>query len=156
MKKIVVFLVLIVLGQSCNDNNPISDPCKDIDCFTPPGAFRFKVIDKDSRENLFTNGTYDKNDIEVINLKNDSKVNFRFLEGDNLNVIRIGSIGWKKEIVDAEIKVSDKLLFNLYVDAERAYGDCCSYTKYNEKRVYNCDFELDSNNGMYSILIDTK
>lgn len=148
MRVLFLFLSLMIMVLSC-------DKCRDIDCFTPPGTFRFKVVDKDSRENLFTNGTYDKNDIQITNLKNDSKVEFTFLEGD-LNVISIGGIGWEKEIVDAEIKVSDKVLFNFYVDAERAYGNCCSYTKYNEQRVYNCDFELDSNNGMYSILIDTK
>lgn len=146
MRLIFVILSVLLLFQSC-------DKCKDVACSTPPGSFRFKVVDKKTGENLFTNGTYDKKDLQIINLKDNSEVEFVFLEE---GLIRIGSIGWKKEVVDAEIKVSDTILFNFYVDAERVYENCCDFTRYNEERIYNCDFKLDTSNGMYSILVGAK
>ncbi len=69
-------------------------------------------------------------------------------------MIQIGSIGWTTEIVNLNISISNTHLFNFYVEAERKTGDCCSYTEYNEVRNEANEFELDSESGIYKILVE--
>jgi len=149
-KKLTLILVLILLGtQSCDDND-----CGDLLCFTPPEGFAFELVDKDSRENLFTNGSYNSDDIEVLNIKDNSRREFRFISENELNIIQIGSIGWENEIAEVVLKVGDLMILNLYVDSERVSENCCNFTKYNEIRIENAAYELDQQSGVYTILLD--
>ncbi|OBQ46125.1 hypothetical protein JJL45_11670 [Tamlana sp. s12] len=149
MKKINLILILFTLiFQSCNN-----DDCGE--CFTPPQSFQFEIVDKTSGENLFTNGTYDSGNIEITdNLNDNEPIEFTFISENNINLIQIGSIGWETEIVNLKIDISDNHIFDFYVDAERKMGECCSYTEYNEITIGESEFELDSENGIYKILVE--
>ena len=149
MRNIIIIwmIILLVLVQSCEDS------CNDVSCFTPPTPFKFELVDKLSGENLFTNKTFHQKDIEIINLNNQNSVKFSFIEENQYNIIEISNIGWKNEIVHYVIKISSESIFELYVDAQRLNGECCSYTKYKEIRIDNVDFELQEISGIYKILI---
>lgn len=149
MKKINLILILFTtIFQSCDSND-----CGE--CFTPPQSFQFEIVDKISGENLFTNGTYESENIEITdNLNNNEIVEFTFISEDNINLIQIGSIGWETEIVNLKVDISDNHIFDFYVDAERKLGDCCSYTDYNEITVGESEFVLDPQNGIYKILVE--
>ena len=84
MKRINLLLfTLIIILQSCNND----DNC-DQDCFTPPNTFLFEVVDKTSGENLFTNKTYNPEDIIITDSLNDNQsVAYTFISEDNLNLI---------------------------------------------------------------------
>ncbi len=71
-----------------------------------------------------------------------------------MNLIQIGSIGWETEIVDLKMGISDKQFFDFYVDVERKMGDCCGYSEYNEIRIVASEYELDSQKGIYTILVE--
>ncbi|WGH76149.1 hypothetical protein P8625_02990 [Tenacibaculum tangerinum] len=150
MKKNSLLLVLfIILFQGCKQD----DECNQ-SCFTPPEAFYFEIVDKESGENLFTNGTFDANDIKITDTLNDNdSVEFSFISENNINLIQIGSIGWKTEIVNLRIYISENPIFNFYIDAERI-EDCCSHTDYNEITLTDSEFELDSQTGIYKILVE--
>jgi len=141
-----LFLALIIITQGCKKE------CGE--CFTPPSPFEFELVDKLTGENLFTNGTFNSSDIKVINLDDQSNVEFTFIDENDYNVIRINSIGWKTEIVNYSIRVSSDNIFDLFVNAERLNGECCSYTEYKEIRIENSEFELDSGKGIYKILVE--
>ncbi|MAJ50835.1 MAG: hypothetical protein CMB82_04370 [Flammeovirgaceae bacterium] len=149
MKNIIIIWIIIFLVsiQSCKDE------CSDILCFTPPPPFEFELVDKLSGENLFTNKTFDPNDIKIINIENQSEVKFLFIKENQYNIIQLSNIGWENEIVHYIIKISSESIFELYVDAQRLNGDCCSYTEYKEIRIENVAFELQEINGVYRILI---
>jgi hypothetical protein len=149
MKKINLIIILFILiFQSCNN-----DDCGE--CFTPPESFIFEIVDKTSGENLFTNGTYESGDLSIINTLNDNKsVEFTFISEDNINLIQIGSIGWQTEIVNLNISISDNHIFDFYVDAVRKTRECCNYTEYNEITITDSEFELDSQTGLYKILVE--
>lgn len=149
MKKIGLLLVLFtLLFQNCNH-----DDCGA--CFTPAQSFSFEILDKVSGENLFTNGTYDAVNIKITdNLNNNEPIGFKFIAENNINLIDISSIGWKTEIVDLNISISNTSIFDFYVDAERKTDDCCSYTEYNAITVSNSEFELDTTTGIYKILVE--
>ena len=147
MKKYLLILIIFtIIIQGC-DNNDCGE------CFTPPQSYEFEIVDKTSGENLFTNGTFDSNEITITdNLNNNEPVEFSFISENNINLIRIGSIGWKTEIVNLKIDISDNHIFSFYVDTERKMGDCCSYNQYNEISVTDSEFELNSQTGIYKIL----
>lgn len=149
-KRLILIAVMILLSaQACADRD-----CEDLLCFTPPMPFAFELVDKDSGENLFTNGSYDPDDIEVLNVSDNSRREFVFISENELNIIQIGSIGWENEIAEVVLKVGDETILNLYVDSERVSEDCCNFTKYNEIRIDNADYELDPQSGVYTIRID--
>lgn len=150
MKKInLILILLIVIFQSCkNDDN-----C-DKDCFTPPTNFAFEIVDKISHENLFTNGTFEADQIQITNTLNDTPVEFKFISENDLNLIEIGSIGWQTEVVDLKIDIADTTIFDFYVDAERRTEDCCSYTEYKELTISGSEFELDNQTGIYKIFVE--
>lgn len=149
MKKINTLLVLLaMIFQSCND-----DSCEE--CFTPPQNFNFEVIDKISGENVFANGTYNPEHITITNsLHNNEPVEFTFISENNMNLIYIGSIGWKTEIVNLRIEISNNHIFNFYVDAERKTQNCCNYTAYKQITVTNSEFNLDTQTGVYKIFVE--
>ena len=152
MKKITTILaiIILILTQSCEKEND----CEGYACFTPPSPFRFELVDKFTGENLFANGTYNSNDIKVINLDDQSKVEFTFIAENDYNIIQINTIGWKTETVNYSIQISTENIFNLYVSAERLNENCCSFTRYKEIKIENSEFELDQTNGTYKILVD--
>jgi hypothetical protein len=150
MKKINLFLVLLVfIIHSCKD-----DKCNEL-CFTPPQNFQFEIVNKTSGENLFTNGTYEAGNLTITdNLNNNESLEFTFFSENNINLIQIGSIGWETEVVNLKVSISDNHIFDLYVDAERKTGDCCSYTEYNEITIGESEFELDTQSGIYKIFVE--
>ncbi|MEH6659137.1 hypothetical protein [Leeuwenhoekiella marinoflava] len=148
MKKIYLVLILFAsLLQSCN-----SDDCGE--CFTPPQSFVFELVDAEIGGNLFTTDMYNPEDISVINTIDNTERAFQFISENQLNVIQIQEVGWETEIVNLEIKIGEDTVFSLYVNAERTTDDCCSFTKYNEIEIRNAEFELDSQTGVYKILVD--
>ena len=151
MKDLLKYITLIALLfiQGCN-----IDDCKDIACFTPPMGFVFEIVDKESGENLFTNGTYSSDQIEVINIEDDSKKQFVFLDENDINLISIGSIGWDSEIEEVELIIAGESILTLYVDSERVSENCCSFSRYNEIRIDNAAYEQDTQSDIYTVYID--
>ncbi len=152
MKKLVklslLFIFFVTLG--CASDNA--------DCTTPPEPLIFQFIDKDSGENLFSNGTYDsKQELIVINLKTAKEIQLSTLTSENRYSVSINSIGWNTENISYAIVFFNKnyINFTLNVDAQRISGKC-SYTKYNSVEIKNAEYEYDKNTGIYKIFIDTK
>ncbi len=141
-----LLLFIIIFNYSCEQ------PCGE--CFTPPELFIFEIADKTSGENLFTKGIYKASEIEVIDLSDSSRVDYSFIDEDDINLIQIHTIGWKTETVNYSINISNKNIFNLYVDAERISEDCCSYTEFHEIKIENTEYEFNQETGIYKILIE--
>ena len=145
--KILIFFT-IILNQSCENND-----CEDTLCFTPPSPFIFELVDKSTGENLFTNGTYNSNDIEILNISDNTEIEYSFINENDINIIQIGSIGWESEIVECSLQINDTEILRLYVDAKRISENCCSFTRYDEFRIENAEYEYDNQSGIYRILL---
>jgi hypothetical protein len=149
MKKVLILLfvsVIFVLG-GCSKYKDCGA------CFTPPESFRFELVDKYTGVNLFTNETFNKDEIEILDSSN-SSVEFNFVSENNINIIEIYTIGWQTEIVSYRVNISSENIFDLYVDAERLSVDCCSFTRFNEIEISNAEFTWNSRNDVYRILVD--
>lgn len=145
----LVFFIFLIAIHGCEDKN-----CEEYLCTTPPSAFIFELVDKSTGENLFTNGTYDHSEIEVLSSNTDTPQEFTFITDNNLNLLSINSIGWQSETETLLINISNENIFNLYVEAELVSEDCCSFTRYHEIRIENCDFDIEPTTGYYQILIE--
>ncbi len=150
MKQPASFLILFFLSafifQSCESDCGA--------CFTPPSPFHFVFIDKTSGENVFTNGIYKPADIKIFNEFDSSNVEFNFIDENNSNIVEINTIGWKTERVNISVLLANKHIFNLYVDAERLFDNCCSYTLYNEIRIDSAEYEFNQDTAFYRVLIE--
>ena len=147
--KILPVICILLFFSGCKKN----DNCKDIECTSPPGGFVFELLDKESNENLITNGTYQPSDIEVINEATNQKTQFVFISENNLNLIVINNIGWKNESIDLDVKAKGSTLFKLHADAKRLTKDCCSFTEYQNVSISESTFSFDSSKGIYKILL---
>lgn len=143
------FILFIGVFQACGT----SEDCEDYACFTPPSSFMFELVDQ-SGENLFTNGTFEPDQIEITTLENNENIDFSFIDENNANVIQIRSIGWETETVEFSVSIGPEEIFQFYVDAERVSEDCCSFTRYNEIRIDNAEYEINEENGVYKILVE--
>ena len=99
------------------------------------------MINKASGKNVFTEDIYKKEDVMVINSANQETIEFRFVDEGNANLIEINTIGWKTEKVNYTVLLNSKVIFKLYVEAKRLDGGCCDYTKYNEIKITETDFQ---------------
>ncbi len=143
----IVVLLLFAL-QACNFNEPCGV------CFSPPKFFYFELVDKNTGENLFTNGTLKSADLEVLDLANNASVEYEFISEDSVNILNIFSIGWHSEIVTYAITIADSTVFELYVNAERLSEDCCSFTRYHEIRIDETEYEHSLESDIYTIIVD--
>ena len=122
------------------------------ECFTPPIPITFEILDHDTRENLFSNGTYNPDELTIENINDNSIIPFKYFSESNQIVV--SSIGWKTETVNYIFKIDTDSLFTLHVDAERISEECCSFTRYNEILIENSSYEFTGDTEVYSILVD--
>ncbi|TRX35605.1 hypothetical protein [Flavobacterium restrictum] len=149
MKLFYAFLALILIPtfSACTtESNHIA-------CFTPPSPFIFEMVNKNTGENLFTNGTYLANQIVITDLATNTKIPYTFLSENGLNAFSISSIGWKTEKINYVISIQDKTIFALYVDASRVSSNQCNYTEYNQIKITKAAYEQNTTTGIYVIKI---
>jgi hypothetical protein len=149
---ILVFIfALFASFQSCQKIN-----CEDYACFTPPQPFYFELLDSVTHEDLFANGTLDSNQIEVFNIANNNKVDYKYIRADSNSAVVIYGIGWELERTQVEVtlRVSTKDILNLYLDSESISENCCTFTRYHEIRIENANYEMDKETGNYKIYIN--
>lgn len=142
MRKIFILILIALFFFLCRCNK-----CRDIECCTPPRYYSFEIIDRQTRENLFTNGTYNDGQVNITR-------DYSLIMGDSISIIEIYGIGWQTEIVNCSICISDQIEFNLYVNAERVSENCCSFTKIHDFKIENIDYEINNETGLISILVD--
>lgn len=127
------------------------------ECFTPPQDFSFDLVDQLSGENLFANGTFDPDAIQVTNSFNeDTPFEFTFVSENNLNLIHIPRIGWTTETVNLRVEIADQQVFEFYVEAERKTRKCCSYTQYHKTIIVNTEFEQDEKTGVFKVFLESE
>jgi len=149
MKSFVLLFFVAIVLNSCN-----VDKC-DVYCSSGPLTLSFELLDKTTGENLFTNNTFNPEDISVLDLDNNgSSIQFEFNSENNINLINLGPFGWGTNIANYRLKVGDRNIFTLNIDAKEKTEDCCSFVQVNELEITNTGFELNPDTGIYEILVE--
>ncbi len=152
MKRTILILLLITIIQSCGKNS-----CNDsidgvILCEFQDFSFSFYLINKSSNENLLTNGSIKKQDIEIVNLENNEPV-FFFIEANKITLTE-GIITTGKQTLNYSINISGKNIFNLNSNIETEKGECCNEVRVKNIQILNTDFEKNDNTDYYTIFVD--
>ncbi len=150
MKRLKVLIIVFTLFflQSCSDIG-----CNE-NCFTPPNTFVFELVDSETGENLFTNGTLSRAGILVNHSESGASEDFTFYDQEDLNLLVLHTIGWETEIIELDVTVGTTDVFSIYVDSERVSDDCCAFTEFNEIRIESANYEYLPNSNIYKILLD--
>ena len=149
IKVLVLFFIAAFAFNSCSVDN-----CE-VDCNSGPLGLSFELLDKATGENLFTNGTFDSADIQVLDLNNNnSNVQFTYYPEDDSNLINLGPFGWGTNIVNYALKVGERDIFILYLDTEKNTEDCCSFVQVNKLEIINANYSQNPETGIYEILVE--
>ncbi len=149
VKNFILLFIAAFTFNSCS-----VDKC-DVDCNSGPLGLSFELLDKTTKENLFTNGTFHPTDIEVLDLDNDNhRVQYVFIDENNLNTINLGPFGWGTNLVNYILKVGETNIFTLHVDAEQKTEDCCSFVQIKELEIKNADYSQNIQSGIYEVLVE--
>lgn len=128
------FFLLALVG--CNDEG---SGCGDIDCTSPAPNFYFELVDKDTSENLFANGTLNSEDVSVVD-ENGTVVDADFYSEDDLNLIS-AALGWNTSITNYTILVGSELEIDIYLAVERKTKNCCSFYEVIEFSIPDYEYE---------------
>ncbi len=149
MKSFVLLFFAAFAFNSCSVKN-----C-DVLCNSGPLSLHFELLDKATGENLFTNNTFDPNDIEVSDLDdNNSSVPFTFNDENDINIITLGPFGWGTNIANYRLKIDTLSIFRLYVNAEEKKENCCSFVQLNKLEITEVDSRQNTESGVYEILVE--
>ena len=147
MKKILVFVVASLTLISCDlDNNDCGD------CFTPPRQFNFDFADKDTDENLFTNGTFEEDDLKVYD-ENDEEVEFQLVPYNDRKILVLNTIGWELEPKTYTVELSDEVSVVFDLDMDKIQGECCTYFEVKEFSLPDYEYEESPSTGIIQVKI---
>ncbi|MDZ7612507.1 MAG: hypothetical protein U5K51_01360 [Flavobacteriaceae bacterium] len=78
-------------------------------------------------------------------------MDYQFIDENGANIIVLNSVGWQTEKTTVTFELNGEGYFNFFVDAERKYENCCSFTVFKETRLENAPYEFDASKNLYSI-----
>ncbi|HEY9168133.1 MAG TPA: hypothetical protein VIN72_01445 [Lutibacter sp.] len=146
MKTKIILFALIIGLTSCDINNDCGE------CFSPPRAFNFVFIDKDSSQDLFNNGTFKVEGLSVTNQK-DETINFKIIKYQDQTILSFNSIGWVLEPSVYTIELSPEVSVIMNVDMDKITDDCCTYFEVKEFEILNYEYSESTSTGIIQIEI---
>lgn len=145
--KNLAYLLLLVLAFSSCDND-----CDGIVCFTPPEQFVFEITDAQSGENLFTNGTFTKDNIAVKN-ENNQVIEFAFISENEANLIQLSTIGWNTGAHQYILSIGSDLEIDLKLHTEEKHEHCCTFFETVEFDITSHEYEQSNTTGIITIKV---
>lgn len=150
LKTLFLPVLVMFLLNSCGDK-PID--CSDYACFTPPQPFSFEFIDKESKENLFSNGTYTPVSFSIRTDKVEG-VEFTYEERNERFILTTHSIGWDSEVVTLEFQNNEETICTVEIDAERVSEDCCNFTRINGFQLEGQEYKQEEETAIYVVSVN--
>ena len=147
--KIFSLFFALSLLTSCGVND-----C-DYDCDTGPLSLNFALLDKESRENLFTNGTYQLDKLKVLDLDNENAtISYRFITEDDLNQLVLGPFGHEIQEPNYAITINTETVFSISLKTEEISDTCCSSIILEEFNLSGAEYSQNETTGVYEVLIE--
>ncbi len=143
MKNLLKLCFVILIFSSCEKDCPIAE--------TGPVGFSFEVLDKETGENLFLNGTYDKNQISIHDLAGGS-VDFSVTEADTLYWINV-MLGWETKTDVYTVQIGSEVEFDIAFSLVKIDGECNDPTKLEELKIEGIESEVDEETHVTKILV---
>lgn len=148
MKGVCASLIITLIFIGCSTSNH----CEEDSCFTPPPATIFEIIDADSGENLYTNGTLNSRDIILLD-ENNKKVDVQFFSEDDSNFLYL-DVGWETGFRSYRLILSPEMEIQFNLVSEVKAETCCNFYTIKNFSVTNFRFSQSETTGNYIIFID--
>lgn len=147
--KILILLFTLSLLFSCNVNT-----C-DYYCDSGPLSLNFALLDKESGENLFTNGTYQIDEVVVLDLDNENAfISYLFITEDDLNQLVLGPFGFDIQEVNYAITINSETVFSISLKTDEISDTCCSTIILEEFDLRGAEYNQNETTGVYEVLIE--
>ncbi len=141
-----LFALLIIFSvSSCETND-----CETVVC-APNSTFQFQLIDKNSGENLLANGTYQISNLNITTTESESEVGFELTTENAIVSLETPN---NTESINYAVQISSENLFQVAIEKERITGECCSVINFTSVAISSVDFQINSELGTYTILIE--
>ena len=147
MKKHLLIFIAILALMSCDTRD-----CDDMTCFTPPPVFLFKIVDKASGENLYTNGTLNSDDIKVTD-ENGKQLQYTFITENNVNLLQANEFGWDSNISTYHIYPDNDIKIDIALQSKMKNENCCSFYEISEFSVVNYNYSIENSTGIITVEI---
>lgn len=148
MKREFAFFVIFILVFGCSTSNY----CEENSCFTPPPATIFNIVDRDSGEDLFTNGTLNSGNVKLLD-ENDKNIGFQvFSENDSIFLYL--DVGWETGFNSYRLILSPEVEIQFNLISEIKNESCCNFYTLKDLSVTNFSFSQSETTGNYLIFID--
>lgn len=147
MRKFTFFLMILVFITGCS----LTNNCEDKICLTPPPSFTFEIIDAETGENLFTNGTSNTADIQFRDEEN-RPIDWIFISENDLNVISLG-IGLEAGLNSYLLNLSPDLGIAISLQSEQKTENCCTFYEISEFSISPYEYEQSSTTGFFRVKI---
>jgi hypothetical protein len=143
MKNLLKLCFVILIFSSCEEDCPLAE--------TGPVGFVFEVVDKQTRENLFANGTYEQNQISIKNKKGE-EVEYKFISENNINRISV-LLGWETKTDVYTVQIGSEVEFDIAFSLVKIDRECNDPTKLEELKIEGIESEPNENTGVTQILV---
>jgi major membrane immunogen (membrane-anchored lipoprotein) len=148
---IVIFISLLITNCSTSDDNNLD--CSAVLCIED--VIRFKIVSKNTQENLFTNGTFKVEDIHVKNKVDNQELAFNFVNYNDLDIITVFTYHYVNNNENYLISISDQLEFEVKYSVKfPAKLTCCPDYTVNNFEIKSLDFEYDESNQTCTIFVE--
>ena len=146
--KLLLYLFYATLLASCGVNN-----C-DYYCDTGPLNMSFVLLDSESGENLFTNGTYHLDELQIIDLENDNTtVPYIFISENDMNQLVLGPFGDGINTAHYAITINTEILFSISLKTEEISDTCCTSIVLNQFNIHGAEFNQNETSGVFEVFI---
>ena len=156
MKNIIAYSIVLFcsLVISCsNDGNECGLIGNDV--FMSDPALRFDLINETTGNNIFADKLFEPSFLKIANTDNLSEeIEYWFLNTDSY-IISIDPILLTPDVKNYTFILSDEVIFKLETD--KIIIDCpgcCSNYSYSKIDILEAEFNMNSQNGNFEILID--
>lgn len=145
MKKYLLFIPTIILFFGCDLSSDCDDLLYEIG---PPGIY-VELIDEATEENIFTNGSYVPEDIQISH-DHGENISFTFISENNYNIISFVPFSFVNEpygFLEKNtifIEVGETIKAKITFDIIEISSECNSYRIIKNMLVENYPYELDN------------
>lgn len=145
LKSITFLLLVFCFFNSCDSND-----CEAVVC-VPNATFNFELLDTENN-NILDSGVITISDISIIDLGNQSSIDFFRNDVDNSSIITVSSQSISSGRKTLSVTISNDQLFQLSVETVVTKGECCSVAQFSDFEIQEADFEFDDATGVYTFI----
>ena len=146
MKSIFPLLLIFLMLTGCDTTD------EGILCATGPVGFTFKLVDEATGENLFVNGQYEENQIQIKN-SDGQTVDSSFQTERNVVVV---ILGWETKSDIYTVIIGEEIEFDIVFTLKESSSGGCTSTRLTELEIVGATYETSETSDITTIFVNSE